>query len=370
MKHSETYVNRTKLCYVLSYRFPNYVRTETLLHSLALLDNVEVYRAINTKKGVARYLQTLAQLLAVRLKHNPDVYILGFRGYEIFWPVRLLTAGKPLIYDEFVEPVNWFTEEHKKIAAGSLAGRLLKAYVRSTLKYCQRILYDSDANADLSAGTSGIDRNKYTVIPVGTDESVFKPLPVAKQSDRFKILFYGSMLPLHGIEHIVQSLQQLGDDVHLHLVGDIGKLTTGLRGEIEQGVMSGQIKHTNWIPYPELPREIAKADICLGGPFGGTSQARRVITGKTFQSLAMGKLTLIGKTDVKSVLEDGRNCLIAKQGSATAIAEKIRWAIHHPTEVKKIAENGRQSYLEHFSNRKVAGMLSELLTQLSSPKVR
>lgn len=349
-----------KVCYVLSYKDPQYTRSQTLLASLGTIKNIRVFTAINTSRGMVRYLETLIKLLAVRLKWSPDIYILGFRGLEIFWLVRIITFGKPLIYDEFIEPINWFTVEHKKFQPDSIASRLLKFYQRSILNNCSKILADTTAHAELSAQTSKIDLNKYLVVPVGTDESIFKPLSSDRISNRYEVLFYGSMLPLHGIKYIVDSLRFLDQQIILHLVGDISNLPDDLSNEIQKRIDQGRIIHTKWIPLKELPKAIARANISLGGPFGGTPQAMLVITGKTFQSLAMGKLTLVGKTNVQSVLTDGRNCLIVEQGSGKAIAQKIIWAINHSLEAEKIATNGRKTYLDNFSNTKIAQLLSPL----------
>jgi len=43
------------------------------------------------------------------------------------------------------------------------------------------------------------------------------------------------------------------------------------------------------IPIEELPYEISAADICLGGHFGLTEKAARVVPGKIYQILAMEK---------------------------------------------------------------------------------
>ncbi len=44
-----------------------------------------------------------------------------------------------------------------------------------------------------------------------------------------------------------------------------------------------RFKYQIWVPFDELPKHIAAADICLGGPFGDTLQSRVGWTGKTVQ---------------------------------------------------------------------------------------
>ncbi|MEZ4646187.1 MAG: hypothetical protein R3E31_26280 [Chloroflexota bacterium] len=92
-------VKRIRVCYILSYYFPAYVRSQTIIDGLRKIPEVEVYTAVNTTTNFWRYAQTCINLLKIRIQHQPDQYILGFRGYELYWLIRLLTIGRPLIFD-------------------------------------------------------------------------------------------------------------------------------------------------------------------------------------------------------------------------------------------------------------------------------
>ena len=83
---------RSSICYILSYYSPKYARTETLVGALGRVEEVKLVEARNTASSFVRYFQTLLGLLAARLRHDPQYYILGFRGHEIFWLVRLLSS--------------------------------------------------------------------------------------------------------------------------------------------------------------------------------------------------------------------------------------------------------------------------------------
>ena len=63
------------------------------------------------------------------------------------------------------------------------------------------------------------------------------------------------------------------------------------------------IEHSSWVPLEELPRLIINADLCLAGPFGNTLQANKVITGKAYQFLSLGKVSIIGKIHEEVGLE-------------------------------------------------------------------
>src|SRR6187551_642451 len=113
------------VCYILSYYIPDYVRTRTLVSALEKIDHIKLYQARNSSKGLIRYFQTLSQLIAIRIVHNPDFYVLGFRGYELFWVVRLLTLGKTLILDHMMSPYDSLMNEHKSVKKGGLIAKLI-----------------------------------------------------------------------------------------------------------------------------------------------------------------------------------------------------------------------------------------------------
>ncbi len=356
-----------KIAYILSYKYPNYIRTQFLLQTMATIPDAEVLKAINSHKNILRYPETLIRLLWLRLKHRPDVYMLGFRGTEIYWPVRLLTLGKPLIYDEFLSPYLWIVEEHKKFKPGSFGARLVKTYAKSLVKSSKLVLSDTDAQADYSSEKLGVRRDKYLTLYVGTDEKLFKPLKQVKTKD-FVVLFYGYFLPLHGMKYIVEAAKKLKNQRNIKFIIAGGATREKDLNEFLNSVRKfglTNIEHHDWINYEDIPKYIAKADLCLGGPFGDTPQAQKVITGKTFQFLAMAKATLIGQVKESVSFIDGKNCLIVPQGSGEAIAEKIVWAYNNKDKLEAIGKQGQALYKEKFSQAAQRPKLEQALKKLT-----
>lgn len=359
-----------KVCYVLAYNPPNYVRTETLLASLRALPDVELCTAINSTTGVMRYIQTLWRLMIVRIRYRPDMYMLGFRGYEVYWPVRFLTLGKPLVFDEFINPYLWFVEEHKKLSPDSIYAKLLKQYSRAMLVTSTRVLTDTKLSADYSRATMNIPIEKFSPIYVGTNEEMFDALPKKKQENtQLRIFFYGNFLPLHGIDIILAAANELREEsVKFTIIGgakrrqDMEKFTESIAE-----MKLKNIDHKPWVPYEQLPGYIADADLCLGGPFGGTPQANLVITGKTYQFLRMGKCTVIGRVDEEVGFRDKENCILVEQNSVDSLVRAVRWALKHRKSLDIIGAHGRKLYEKKFSQSaqlyKVGNVIEQAVQQ-------
>lgn len=356
-----------RICYVVCYKDPNYIRTLTLVSALEKLPNVDLKVVKNSQRGLLRYLEVPFKLLVARLSFHPDTFIVGFRSQEIFWALCPAMAGKPKIFDEFINLHDYLVSEHKKFAENSVVTKMLDGYMRWVFSRCRKVLSDTEAHAQLSSVLYKVPRHRFQVVPVGADEKTFYPRPTSQHSD-FEVFFFGNMLPLHGINIILDAIKLLEEQgksqgLHFTIAGGRGnaKMMSYVQDFIKQHGLEKLVSHRDWIPYDELPKFVAAADLCLGGPFGDTGQAHRVITGKTYQFLAMGKVTLIGKIDQETPFRNKQNCLLIEQGSVKAVAEAIHWADQHKTQLPKIAIAARKLYADNFSITHISSILQKLI---------
>ena len=352
-----------KVCIVTCYKDPDYVRARTLRAALKSDANNEVIVIKNSRKDALRYGEVLWELLLARLRYNPDAYILTFRGYEFLPFFILLTIGKKRVLDELVNLVEWVVYEHKKLAVRSVGERVLYAFYRSMLKCCDLIIADTDAHAKYSAELMKLPENKFVAIPVSTDEAVFRPRPDVAKVPNFRVFYYGSMLPLHGLEYVMDAAVQLHDrpDIEFYFVGG-GDAT---RVRIDQAKAKGaHIRYDSWVEFDKLPVVAAESSLCVGGPFGGTLQADMVITGKTYQFIAMGLPTLVGRTKVSTPFIDLQNCLMVGQADATALAQKVVWAYENQDKLAAIGQAGYDTYQGHYSVKAISALTKSFMDDL------
>lgn len=352
-----------KIAVITCYNQPDYIRARVLRAALAQVPGAEVITIKNSGKGVKRYPEVLWKVLKTRLRERPDVYILTFRGYEMLPFVRLLSLGKPLVFDELVNLVEWIVYEHKKLKG--FPARVLGWFYRLLLKSCRLILADTESHADASSTISKIKRRKYWVLPVGTDESVFTyHEPLGRQpGEPFTVFFYGYMLPLHGPLYVLRAAELLKDNQDISFI--IAGRTKKYLPMIEQAQARGaRIEYRDWVPFEELPKLINGAAVNIAGPFGNTFQAQHVINGKVYQFLACGALALLGEGKNTQDFKNHENCLLVPQGSAEAIAREITWAYENPDKLPCIIRAGRQLYEEKYSNKVLAVSLEHMLKTL------
>ncbi|HEU0266705.1 MAG TPA: glycosyltransferase, partial [Candidatus Saccharimonadaceae bacterium] len=338
-----------KICIVYCYsKYPDYIRVKMLRETLMATEGVEVVYVKYTQKSVLRYIEVLWETFKVRLSERPDAYLLAFRGYELLPAVRVLTLGKPFIYDEFINPLEWVFHEHAKFKAGGIIEKITRSVYRFWCKSTTVILADTASHADISAELSGISRSHYMPLIVSTDETLFAEHKSSRRTTgQFNVFYYGNMLPLHGAGVVIEAMKLLQDkDISLTLIG--GKENTAQ--SVEVAVKSGaKIEYKSWVEFDELPGYMQRADVCLAGPFGGTYQAQFVITGKAYQYLQMGRPTIIGANKESHIFTDRENALVVEQNSPQALAAAITWTYEHRSELERIGQAGHELYQAKLS---------------------
>jgi glycosyltransferase involved in cell wall biosynthesis len=359
--------SKKRVCYVVCYKDPDYIRTRTLVNALSSLEEVNLVVVRNRYKGFLRYLEVPAKLVWVRLTFRPDVFVVGFRAHEIFWALYPSMAGRKIIFDEFINLHDWLVNEHKKISEDSYVTKLIDKYMRWVVRKSDLLLEDTDAHAKLAIQNYNIPSSKITTIPVGADEAVFSPREVKNQ--QFEVLFYGSMLPLHGVDIVFGAIKLLVKlnkikGMNFTFIGGGQKMKAKLDDLGKNTGINEQISYIEWVELKRLPEQIAKCSVGLGGPFGNTSQAKKVVTGKTYQFLAMAKPVAIGRIEniqKQYGFKDRKNCLLIEQGSVEELAGALAWAFKHKDKLHNIGSQGHVLYKEKFSSEVISKELMKVI---------
>jgi glycosyltransferase involved in cell wall biosynthesis len=359
---------KIRICYVSCYKDPNYTRSNSLISALRTIDKVDLVVIRNKRKGLLRYLETPIKLLLARIRFRPETFIVGFRANEIFWAFYPAMIGKKIVFDEFINLHDWLVHEHKKLKKDGVIIKAIDMYMKAIMKKSHFILTDSEAHRSLCSENYSVSLKKIVAIPIGADEKLYHPRKQKSSSGKgLKVLFYGSMLPLHGVDVVLDSLSVLAErgkinGIHYTFAGGRNsKQFTAKLDRVRAIGLGGHVTDIPWVDSEKLPDFIGNFDVCLGGPFGNTGQARRVVTGKTYQLLCIAKATIIGRTEATNLFEDKNNCIMVKQGSSSALADAIEWSADHKEELLEIGKRGRELYEKEYSSKVIGDLLQRLV---------
>lgn len=351
-----------RIAVITCYKQPDYVRAVTLRRALEGVPGVQVVVVKNRRTGVLRYPEVAWRTWRMAREAPADAYLLTFRGYELLpWLLRVAGA-RPVLFDEFINPLEWLAE-HRFLRLTGRPARILGRAYASLLRRCALVLTDTPQHADFSAGLLRLPRGHFQELPVATDEELFTPGWRPPREPPFTVFYYGNMLPLHGIDYVAEAAEKLAGRAEIEFLivgGGAGARARLLRAR----ALGARIRYRPWVAFEDIPGLARAAGLCLGGPFGDTMQARMVVTGKTYQFLAAGAPVVVGTTEASGLLRDRHNCLAVPLADAAALTDAIAWAADHPAELAEIAANGSATYKEHFSVAAVTEALRDRLADL------
>ena len=128
-----------------------------------------------------------------------------------------------IIVDAFLCLHDTLVHDRKMLGSKGLFARIVAWLERRTLLAANLVFIDTEQQKTLLLERYGLDRRKIAVIPVGIDESLWRPLPVLPTSGCFRVLFWGTFIPLHGVDTIIRAAKQLQlshPHIQIELVGD------------------------------------------------------------------------------------------------------------------------------------------------------
>jgi glycosyltransferase involved in cell wall biosynthesis len=219
-----------------------------------------------------------------------DVVLVPYLGQFdvlVLWVFARL-KGKPVVWDMFLSLYDTLVNDRQLVGKRSPTAFLLKSLEWMGCRAATRVLLDTKAHAAYISDLFALRSGHAVSVPVGAETDVF-----ARQSPRqahdgpTKVLFYGQLIPLHGIETILKAARSKRGQAHAWRI--IGK---GQQSDLVARALAGpdatHIIHENWIAYDMLVSAISDADICLG-IFGLSRKAASVVPNKVYQCLSAGR---------------------------------------------------------------------------------
>lgn len=275
----------------------------------------------NNKKMMIRTLYVWSKLLFKNLKKY-DVVFCGFAP-QLLFPLLNIKKKKYLIIDFFISAYDTLVFDRKKFDKKSMISKLVKFIDQKTIESANYIIGDTKTHCEFFGKTFSIDEEKFEVLYLEADNDIYYPREKKRNSTKKNVLYFGSILPLQGIEVILEAIMILekNEDIHFTVVGPISGIT---KDEFKN------VTFFDWLSQEKLAEEISESDLCLAGHFNSEIQkASRVIPGKAYIYQNMQKPMLLGENLANRELfdEQDKNIHFVEMGSPEKLAKKIEEVI-------------------------------------------
>ncbi|MGI5991525.1 MAG: glycosyltransferase [Methanosarcina sp.] len=283
-----------------------------------------------------------------------DAIFVGYFGQPLV-PICKKFTNKPLIFDAFLSTYDTMCFDRKRFSPSSIPGKLFYWFDKHSCELSDGVFLDTNSHIDYFVNTFGLDRSKFNRIFVGADESVFFPQKCEKKDDFFRVFYYTTYHPLHGVEYIVKAAKKLEmyEDIKFRIIG--GGMEYDKIESMAQHLNVKNIEFIKKIPihefYNRLPLEIANSDLCLGGHFSNIDKGKRVIAEKTFEFIAMKKPVIVGDNPAnRELFENRKNALLVEHANSDSLANAILELRNNLSLRSKIAEGGYRAFKENCTS--------------------
>lgn len=373
-----------RVCYFGTYR-ANYARNQIIIAGLRA-QGIEViecheklWQSVEDRVGTAsggwlrpgfwwRVAKTYFHLL--RRYHQIegyDVLMVGYPGhFDVFlaWILAKIHK-KPLAWD-VLNSLYLITSERGISEDSPLTVKLIRLFERWACLLPDMLFLDTDKFVAWFGETHNISTNKFRLIQIGVDERFFTPLDKKIADEYFRVIYYGTYIPNHGVEHIVRAAKLLEDDstIQFDMIGS-GPEQAKARHLATQ-LQLKNLCFVNWLEREELTEHIANSDVVLGA-FGTTRQLELTNNNKIYEGFAMQKPVISGESPaMPNVLQHKVDLYLCQRGDPQSLADGIRSLKAQPELREILVANGKKLVHQHFDTRcigqRAAGHLYELVS--------
>lgn len=176
-----------------------------------------------------------------------------------------------------------------------LTRKTAEQFEKQTVKGADRIFVINKGLKDYAVEMGG-NANKISVIPAGVDLDKFNPRvngsPIREKygikKDDILLFFMGWIYDFSGMKEVAESLSTTDNEkIKLMIVGE-GDLYKPLLKMKSEKNLDGKLILTGKIPFEEVPKHVAAADICLL-PAYKNEIMMNIVPIKIYEYMAMGK---------------------------------------------------------------------------------
>jgi glycosyltransferase involved in cell wall biosynthesis len=275
---------------------------------------------------------------------GPDVVLVGYLAQFDVILARVLFPRAVIALDLLVFADD--TAQDRGVKVGSRT-RLLRWLDRAAMKAATVIVVDTEENEALVPPDH---RRKVAVAPVGALHDWFIPPASERVDGPLRAIFFGLFTPLQGAPVIGAAIAALPSDLSIEvtMVGS-GQDFAETRSRVGD---DPRVTWLHWVPSDDLPRIVARHDVCLG-IFGESPKALRVVPTKVYQGSAAGcAIVTSGTAPQRRAL--GAAATFVPPGDPEALSNALVRLVEAPADVRRLRESAHDLATRSFRPMDVA----------------
>jgi glycosyltransferase involved in cell wall biosynthesis len=295
---------------------------------------------------------------------------IGLLFFIWFFPVCF--RPKKIIVDAFISIYDTVVVDREILSAKSISSRILKGIEGRLYSMADLVIADTIENVEFLVNTFSLSKKKVTFLPLAINEKVYLKKQVddnlKSENHRFRILFVGTFVPLHGIKYICDSLRLIRDEIiDFVFIGD-GQQARILERCIKdlEGEKIRILWHKGWHSSNFIYKEIKQSDLCVG-IMGNRQKTDRVWPFKNYIYMAAGKALVTADTAVSNRIKGHflkKPFFTINPQDPTEFVKLIKELLKNKKMVQEVEFDALKIYQKEFSGRVVKEMFKKILITL------
>lgn len=298
-----------------------------------------------------------------------DVVIVPAMSYkDIRWYKFVVFLKKRMIVDFYISKYDTEVLDRKNVNPQSKRARLLMEHDAFLIKNGNPVVFLNYTELNYYAETANcsVDNINYKIVPLCIESRNRAKLPfINSSSDIPAIRWWGSYIPLHGLEKIIEMASILTAkkfSFSLILFGNSEKLSLPYRELINKYNLNDIVRIENdYSFYNGKLENVLENDCDLAlGNFGDSDKAKKVFLNKIGDAFAMGIPILTMKTEALNELVDTNEDVFIAANNPVDMAEKVLEIFQNKKRALEVADNGNRKYNIKFSPKQYFNSLDEI----------
>jgi glycosyltransferase involved in cell wall biosynthesis len=311
-----------------------------------------------------RFLSRTPRLARSAVRARLDAILVGFPGHSDVPTAKVVALAKsvPLIFSTLTSLWETSVLDRRNVSPSSIRSWRYRITDWLSCSLANTVWLDTKAHIDWFAQQYRIPTAKFRRVWVGADDEVMRPGARSGPREQFTVFFYGTFIPLQGIEHIVGAasiVRRENSQIRFMLCGG-GQTYAAVRGMAKRLALDN-IEFLPRRPPTKLSELMAESDVCLG-IFGSGEKSQRVIPNKVFDALACARPVITGDTPAaRECLIHGENAWLCRTGDPNALAAAVLESSEGEAARARIAGAGHELFKRQFSLDALARDLPPLI---------
>tara|TARA_R110002072_G_scaffold46591_10_gene129110 strand:- start:105312 stop:106469 length:1158 start_codon:yes stop_codon:yes gene_type:complete len=304
---------------------------------------------------------TLLQELEAKVAEvRPHAVVVPYPGHGLVRTIKERVAA-PVAFDMFLSAYDTIVEDRKMARPGSVIANYLQRLDTKACAAADFVVLDTPENASYVQSLTGLPAEHFTWLPVHDPDAPQTIVPWQAPKDGvLQLLFFGTGVPLHGLETLIAAVAQV-DNVKLTLVGGTDDHRRLAKRELGTRVLIGP----TFVDSERL-RELLAACHLVAGVFGASNKTQRVVPFKLVHALAAGRPVITADTPAVARWLDGSGVVFTSEAAdAVALADKLRQLAANPAALAAAAAAARGAYDRHFGTPRLAARWREVLLRMN-----